>query len=255
MKGILIIVVLSLFSLSCSQQVTSTEESTSFESRIATPPPGEEGTTTYLLSICTPMNHIENNFRSQIEPRTRNGENIDDEMFLRIKTISAGILSGTEYIQFFKEYENVNLQTFTNPDPIEFKFINSAGTILNTITPINQISSASMQLAIEESGLDDYYQNFFNKEYTPAHLISNYDIVLTGLDIKYESIRTAFYNNNSNTATSFVAALIPAYAADPNVFASLDNSIYMSSIHPMAHRKHSGLSQSAFKSEIEDQCR
>ena len=256
MKNIYIIILLSLLSISCTQSVVSTDGSSSSESRIATPETvGEVSPSGYQLAFCSTIKNTANNFSAQLEPHKKNGLYISDQMYLRVKTVSGGLLSGADYIQFFKEYESDSGVATTDPSPAEFIFTNPQGYELATTTPITQLSSASMQLAIEESGLDEYYKNTYNIDYTPARLIVDFDILLRGIDLKYESIRTAFYSGGSPSATAQVAALIPAYAADPNTYASLDNSSYLAQLHPMYSRKNSGLTDIQFKQEIENVCR
>ena len=133
--------------------------------------------------------------------------------------------------------------------------MNSLGQELDTFTTITQLSQSSMQTAIEESGLDVFYKNNYNIDYTPAHLMNQYEVLLTGINLEFESIRTAFYTGNAPAPTSQIATLIPQYAANPNTYATLGKSSYLEELHPMNSRKNSGLTNAQFKQELEDECR
>jgi len=258
MKYVFLLLTLAAFSISCTQQVIDTDGSSSLESRIATPTDLDQipVSSNFHVATCSTIKSSVNSFNAVLLPHRRAGATsfTPDQMQLHILTVPLGTLNGTEYVQFFKESDELGIAT-TNPIPVEFKFIDSNGNELDTFTPINELSQSSIERAIEESGLGTFYMNNFGFEYTPAQLINNYEILLTGLDTKYESIRTAFYSSTSTVATSQIATLLPSYAADPNDYATLGKSSYLESLHPMASRINSGLSDLQFKQEIESDCR
>ncbi len=257
MKSIYLIITLALFSISCTQSVIETDGVSTLESRIAVPtnPDDIPDTVRYPLGTCSVIKSDVNTFSAELHPfqKYSNSTPIVDQMLLFVHTVPVGVLNGAEYIQFFKESDELGVAV-TNPNPVEFKFVDSYNNELNTFSPITELSKSSLETAIEESGIGEFYKNNYNIDFTPAHLINRYDILLTGLDLKYESVRTAFYSGNTPTATSQLATLLPGFAANPNTYQTLGKSNYLEMLHPMYDRRNSGLTDLQFKQEIESKC-
>ncbi len=240
------------FTASCGSHL-SDSGNTSFESR-ADINVNEDDEEVYdasgaLQALCAPLKMNNVNFDSQLELYFKNGVNIPDQIYLRLKEVPADVVSGLKYIQFFKQYEVSGGGVMTESSPVEFVFLHkNSRTEVSMNTTINSLSKGVIEQVISHNSLNNY-------GYTTANFLDDFDIVLRGLDLKYESLLTALYESSgSNVAIANQAALLPSYPADPNVYEKADNSSYMINLHPMIGRKGSGLSEQMFKSEIESAC-
>lgn len=159
------------------------------------------------------------------------------------------LTTSNHYIQIFRWHEDIPGHPVHNTQPVQMFFVQrGTGKKIAEDAPVDVLSKATIQNLITKYSLNSNgitVSNFFD-----THLI-----VLKGMDITYDAITVALYDHSQGSqAYAWVDALLPAFTANPNGYANEHKSTTLRNLHPMYDRRNSGMSDSAFKQEIEKAC-
>ena len=149
------------------------------------------------------------------------------------------------YIQFYRWQEDVPGQPYTNPAAVGIYFQYEDGTWLNNEL-VNNVSKNSIEKLIADNNLAGVtVKNFFDKTI----------LVLAGMDLEYDAIMINTYGADTGTAAlTRTDVLLPAFAADPNIYAETHPAQSLQGLHPNYERKDSGLTQWQFFQETQALC-
>lgn len=163
--------------------------------------------------------------------------------WIRLKFKSAPIAlkqSDDFYIQFFKWNEEVEEKPYTHSKAVDMYFqYNSDGRLLRSST-INFVSKAVIEEMISNNVLiDTTIDNFFSKV----------TVILIGLELTYDALMINTYDSSvGTTPTSSLSALLPAFAADPNLYEETHTS-NLSQLHPFWEIRQNGWTENQFHQE------
>ena len=149
------------------------------------------------------------------------------------------------YIQFYRWQEDQPGQAYTNPAAVGIYFQFEDGTWLNSEL-INNVSKNTIENLISDNNLAGVtVNNFFDKVV----------LVLAGMDLEYDALMINTYDAESGTAAlTRTDVLLPAFAADPNIYAETHPSPSLQQLHPNYNRKDSGFTQWQFFQETQALC-
>ncbi len=248
----ILIVLLALVSwslMSCGASKVPSSGSSDFPSRS---PVDSNDPNEGLLAECNELRDTDLGIAAQLatyyNPNT--GVVVNDNISMHIEKLPSVIYSNTNhYLQIFKWSEDTPGQRITHPNPVQIFFVQrGTGTWINKNEPVTTISKNIIQNTIVKYKLGDSGTNENN-------FFDNYHIVLTGLDLIYDAILIAFYDATKGTASyGWVEALLPAFAADPNIYAKSHPAIGLQRLHPMYSRRSSGMTEEDFRAETDVFC-
>jgi hypothetical protein len=164
---------------------------------------------------------------------------------MEIKEIPSEIENSDNfYLQIFRWSEDTPNSPYINKTPVGIYFQHEDGRWLNS-TLIDSISKENIEKIISDNALTDTtLKNFFSKV----------TLILAGMDLKYDAIMINSYDSSVGTdALTSTDILLPAFAADPNIYAET-HSPNLVKIHPNYDTRKNGYSEWQYYQETLGLC-
>ena len=207
----------------------------------------DDGTLVGYYALCNNFsnNSVQGVLTTYRDPVTN--QYYSDVIRMELKSVPTTLKTGNDvYLQIFKWQEDIPGQPVTDPQPVSMYFQYNNGTWLND-SPITSISKTQIENLISANNLDDL-------GITVNNFLDNVMIALTGMDIQYDAIMVNAYDNSLGSgATDSVNALLPAFAADPNIYAE-DHASSLQQLHPNYDIRNSGKNEYEFYQETTGLC-
>ncbi|MCB0406571.1 MAG: hypothetical protein KDD34_00125 [Bdellovibrionales bacterium] len=158
------------------------------------------------------------------------------------------ISSATHYIQFFRWHEDTPGSPVYNTTAVDIYFLKKgSGQWLQT-QPVKQLSKGTIQALIEDNGLD-------SQGITPNNFFSSVIMVLDGMDLTWDAMTVALYDSSQGTsAIDHINVLLPAFDADPNIYATGHAALSLRQLHPFWSMKDSNLTEDQYWSAAQNLC-
>ncbi|MCB0357342.1 MAG: hypothetical protein KDD40_10060 [Bdellovibrionales bacterium] len=151
----------------------------------------------------------------------------------------------TFYIQFFRWQEDTPNQPYTNSAPVGVYFQYQDGTWLNN-TPITSLSKNVIEELIANNNLQNVTLNNF---------LSKVVLVLSGMDLEYDAVMINTYDSAAGSdALTSTNVLLPAFEADPNLYALTHPATHLQELHPNWDLRDSGYTQWQYFQETQNLC-
>ncbi|MCB0392177.1 MAG: hypothetical protein KDD58_12875 [Bdellovibrionales bacterium] len=149
------------------------------------------------------------------------------------------------YIQFFKWQEETAGSPYTNPAAVGIYFQYEDGTWLNDKL-ISTLSKNTIEQLINDNNLTDVtVDNFLDKVI----------LVLSGIEIEYDALMINTYDAEvGTTALTTTNVLLPAFAADPNLYAETHAATSLQMLHPNYDIRGGGYTQWQYFQETQALC-
>ncbi|MCB9026064.1 MAG: hypothetical protein H6625_07095 [Bdellovibrionaceae bacterium] len=169
-----------------------------------------------------------------------------DYIRMELKDVPSQIESTKSfYIQFFRWQEDTPGSPYYNSTPVSIYFQFKDGRWLND-KPINSLSSNTIENIISANNLaNTTVSNFFD----------NVVLILSGMSLEYDALMINTYDEASGTtALTTTNVLLPAFAADPNIYAETHSATSLQQLHPNFNIKDSGMNQWQYFQETQNLC-
>ncbi len=150
----------------------------------------------------------------------------DDRVNVRLNNIPTNwdIRSNLQ-IRFYRWRINPNDDVTQDPDPLEF-YIRDPKSSRNVSAAISYLNNT-------------VFFSILDRNDARALLKYNLVVMVGGLDEGYHVIRPVLYNSQLNETVGYADALIPAFVADPNLYAKTHHTI-ISELHPFWNIRNEG---------------
>lgn len=248
MRGKLFLALMfSIFILGCgaSKKSNSSMSSTDISSRGTDPITDDNLTPVGFYSHCNSFSttHLSGVVTTFLNPMTN--QYIWDYIRLKIKTAPTQLKSNDNfYIQAFRWSEDTPGSPYVNSTPVGMYFQSQDGKWLNNEL-ITSISKSTIEKLINDNNLANTTINNF---------LSKVIIVMVGMDLQYDAVMLNTYDSSTgNEALTTTNVLLPAFAADPNIYAET-HAPNLVALHPNYNIKDSGYTEWQFYQETQGLC-
>lgn len=227
------------FSLSaCAPK--STTSSSSLSSR------GNVDDSQYKLAECNRIDISSMSLKGQISTYYSNGQLISTYLNSNLTLLPTEMkTSATHFIQLFRWSERVNGSPTTNSIPVTMYFVQKSTGITSNPNGSDRISKPTVEAIIANQKLGNLgitLTNFFERHF----------VVLTGVDTSWDAIRYVMYNGTTQVSSGSV--LLPAFYANPNVYAKANSALSLQQLHPNYAYRSSNATESDYLSMTEQIC-
>lgn len=173
------------------------------------------------------------------------GTYVADLIRLKFNSIPVELISNNKaYIQIFPWHEDTPGSPVYRQTAVDIYFVlKNSGAQLQT-DPVNELSKGTIQNLIQNN----------NMNITPDRFFESVIMVLDGVDLTWDALTIALYDEPGGTATDFVNVLLPAFDADPNIYATDHQATSLRQLHPWWHIKDDGYSEADFFYFSKDLC-
>ena len=173
------------------------------------------------------------------------GSYIEDLIRLKFNNYPVELISEDNiYIQIFPWQEDSPGNPVYRQTAVDIYFIlKNSGAQLQT-EPVNELSKGTIQSLIQNN----------NMNVSPDQFFSSVIMVLDGVDLTWDAITIAIYDTPGGTATDYVNILLPAFDADPNIYAIDHPATSLRQLHPWWHIKDDNYSEADFFNFSKDLC-
>jgi len=167
---------------------------------------------------------------------------------LELKSWPAGLTDGADvYLQIFRWQEDTPGKPVTNQQPVGMYFQLDDGTWLND-NPINSISKSQIETMISKNNLD-------SQNVTASNFLQKVLVVMVGMDLQYDAIMINTYDQSQgSSAIDTVNVLLPAFAADPNIYAATHSAASLQQLHPNYDIRNNGFQEYDYYLESQKLC-
>ncbi len=173
------------------------------------------------------------------------GTYVEDLIRIKFNNYPTELISKDNiYLQIFPWHENSPGNPVYRQTAADIYFILKGSGAQLQAEPVNELSKGTIQSLIQEN----------NMSITPSQFFSSVIMVLDGIDLTWDAITIAIYNTPGGTATDYVNILLPAFDADPNVYATGHLASSLRQLHPWWHIKGDGYSEADFYNLSKNLC-
>ncbi len=183
----------------------------------------------YCTSITTP------NINARVQAQTADSIEIYFDANL-------GNVLGSNILKFYKWYVRPDNTVYINPTPVKVIIRDlQTGEIVTGQWP--EVSQAMVNEYLKTHGITD--------KFSLQQFMTNKVVVLSGVEMEYDALRLVIQNGTNQVFS--VNTLIPAFAADPNVYAASHSEI-LSALHPNAAIADQGWSNQVYQQRTMSFC-
>ncbi len=246
---ILLIVSLIAFSVglvSCGPSKSGLDMSSEdFSSRADVTNPGTRNGLPVALAECTAIATnsmgLEGNLTTFYDPFS--DAYIPDLIRVQLSRVPNVLMTTNNmYLQFFAYSSTAKQGRTYGESPINIVFQNkTTGRTLNESSPVTRISKATLQKMIVD-------KNLSSSGVTLANFLERHIVVLKDVALSYDAVTIALYDSASGSEVQQSQdVLLPAFAANPNVYALDHDSSHLQQLHPFWSLRQSGWSDEQYR--------
>lgn len=198
------------------------------------------------LAECSQIVSNSSNITGQISTYYDNGSLITNYIYMNLTGVPAELLSSSEdYLSIYRWSERLETGRNENTIPVRMHFINKLTGQVSNSQAVDRISGSVFQTIIQNQQLNVI-------GITPTNFLEQHYVLLTGMEIQWDAMTLAHYQNGQVAGAAH--ALLPAFSADPNVYAQNNPSPNLQALHPNHSYRNSGATESDFFSLTEQYC-
>ncbi len=173
---------------------------------------------------------------------------VSDLIRLELSKVPSTLLTGSDvYLQLYRWYLDSSDNQIYNKTAVGMIFQYQDGTWLNT-DPITVLSKSTIQKLISDNKLAD-------RGVTLSNFLARTLVVLTGMDIMYDAISIKTFDQaQGKKAIGSFDVLLPAFAADPNIYAAGHTATRLQALHPLYSERNNGNSEVDYYNKTQTFC-
>ena len=249
-KILLIILLLPFFLAACGASKKSVSSSRDLISRGTPNTDGTENDTTtsnveyYALCNSVQGPNLQGHVTTYLNPVT--GDYVWEYIRMELTKVPEQLKQKDSfYIQFFRWQEEVPGKPYVNNGAVGIFYQFQDGSWLNS-SPINNISKNTIEKLISDNGIQNTtVDNFLDKVV----------LILSGMSLEYDAVMINTYDaDEGSAALTTTNVLLPAFAADPNIYAQTHPAISLQQLHPNNDIKDNGYNQWQYFQETQALC-
>lgn len=210
--------------------------------------PGNGTTNGKVYAYCNEASAKNGGFKFRMKVYVEGNAIRNDLLNVKVAQVPANFEDSSTYLQMYRWQANAAGATYLDPTPIAFKVLNPANgqylTGSKTYLRWNDVSTAASQLGYSAAA------DFFNAVILVADIrdpLAQYDV-----------LKMVNYKNADSTQIDDADGLIPAFDADPNLYATESDGSARANVlrllHPFASMATQGWSTTTFQTNANNFC-